>query len=130
MNKGSHGEGVLELACWTEVGTLGSSDGEARTMAATVLDCNHQRISQVRPSQPDPIPPVLPPYPLPFPQLLLSFLFFSVVSAEVVFTFAAVSASAQECARLQLTFADLHEAHDDDEAEGEQLGGGEGVLHP
>lgn len=30
----------------------------------------------------------------------------------------------------QLTFADLHDAHDDDEAEGQQFAGGEHVLNP
>lgn len=30
----------------------------------------------------------------------------------------------------ELTLADLHDAHDDDEAEGQQLAGGEYVLHP
>lgn len=30
----------------------------------------------------------------------------------------------------ELTLADLHDAHDDDEAEGQQLAGGEHVLHP
>lgn len=30
----------------------------------------------------------------------------------------------------QLTLADLHDSHDDDEAEGQQLAGGEDVLHP
>lgn len=29
-----------------------------------------------------------------------------------------------------LTLADLHDAHDDDEGEGQQLAGGEYVLHP
>lgn len=29
-----------------------------------------------------------------------------------------------------LTLADLHDAHDDDEREGQQLAGGEYVLHP
>lgn len=30
----------------------------------------------------------------------------------------------------ELTLADLHDAHDDDEGEGQQLAGGEHVLHP
>lgn len=30
----------------------------------------------------------------------------------------------------ELTLADLHQAHDDDEGEGQQLAGGEHVLHP
>lgn len=33
-------------------------------------------------------------------------------------------------ALVKLTLADLHDAHDDDEAKGQQLAGGEHVLHP
>lgn len=32
--------------------------------------------------------------------------------------------------KRKLTLADLHDAHDDDEGEGQQLAGGEDVLHP